>query len=323
MWHAEAVTTPSATGTGLPYRLVGLAFAVLIAAAGAGLVGQLSHPPGGPARAELTWAADGPVDARLDAAVAKLTTIEGEIESLSADARRALATLATGDAAGLRTILERGQQTVGTIELAASGLRVDLNGLPGEEADAAFRFSNATLVRRGAVFAAFDATTELASRWAEVGTRGVTAAGLTLTLQEHDRLVAAAAERGRAAAWIEALTLLSQAKAQLDFAAELRTELFPGTTRNVLDDWLDLHARHDDTLTALYEALRASGGVVTTGVRTAYRNELLARNVLPNDAQAIVVITAELARNGLNQAVLAIEAARAQLDQAIRGVEAG
>jgi len=315
--------TARAAVTALARRLASLGFAALIAVSGAGLVNQLSHPPGGPSRAELTWAADGPVDARLDAAVAKLTDIDADIQSLASDAKRALGTLATGDAATLRTILEHGQQTVTAIDLAASALRVDLDGLPGEEPDAAFRFNNATLVRRGAVFAALDATTELAARWAEVGIRGVAAAGLSLTLQEHDRLVAAAAERGRAAAYGDGIALLVQAQAQLDYARELRVELFPGTTRNVLDDWLDLHGRHDEMLTALYASLRDSGGVVTIGVRTSYRNELLARNALPNDAAAIVVITAELARNGLNQAVLAIEATRAQLDQAIRGVTAG
>jgi hypothetical protein len=309
------------TGSGNPITWVVLA--LLLSLSGAGLVGQLSHPPGSAARAELTWAADSVIEDRLDAATVKLQAISEDVAALADDAKSAIAVLASGDAKTLQDILKHGQTTVRSIDVAVSTLRVSLDDLATTAPDAAFTYSNATLVRRGAVFAALDATRDLADRWTEVGTRGLSAADLSLTLQEHNQLVAQAADRGRAAAYGDALTLLEQATNQLDYARELRAELFPDTARTVLDDWLDLHAYHDDTLAKLYALLQASDGEVTGPIRTAYGNELQAREALPNDAEAIVVIIAELARQGLNQAVLAIDAARVQLDRAIGGVPAG
>jgi hypothetical protein len=314
------MTSAPAFATTLPGRFAAIGFAFILAMGGAGLVATLSHPPGSAARAELTWAADAPVNARLDLAVQHLTEISGDVDRLASDAKNALATIAVGDATQLQAILDDGKTTIGTIGVAVTAVRLDLGSLPGGEPDAALRFSNATLVRRGAVFAALDATDDLATRWNAISQEVLSAAAITLTIREHDRLVAAAADQGRAAAYDQAIALLGEAESQIAYARELRSELFTSSDRNVLDDWMDLHQAHDDTLVALYRSLIASKGIVNGAVQTAYRIEKLARDALPNDAQAIVVIVADLAKNGLDQAVVAIDAARGQLDQAIQGV---
>jgi len=64
------------------------------------------------------------------------------------------------------------------------------------------------------------------------------------------------------------------------------------------------------------ERLIKSGGRNTLTVQADYRDEKIAREQLPNGG-AITVIVAEIARGGLNQAVLAIDDARRRIDAAL------
>jgi hypothetical protein len=52
-------------------------------------------------------------------------------------------------------------------------------------------------------------------------------------------------------------------------------------------------------------------------VRKAFAAEQAARRQLPSDTRALVVIMSDLARGGLNQAVIAIEEARGALAAAL------
>ena len=52
-----------------------------------GLAGLAWHPPGSPSRAELTYAGDAELGARLDIARADLEVIAGDVEALAAEAR--------------------------------------------------------------------------------------------------------------------------------------------------------------------------------------------------------------------------------------------
>ena len=61
---------------------------------------------------------------------------------------------------------------------------------------------------------------------------------------------------------------------------------------------------------------------MTKEVRDAFAAEQAAKERLPPDTRGLVVIMAEIARGGLNQAVIAIEEAKGRLREALDQLEA-
>jgi len=294
-----------------------LALSAVLALGGAGLVGELTHPPGGVNREELTYPGDTLLKARLDDASTRLRRIASDLDQLSTDAKSALQDLASTDAAALQTALEHGSSIAVILTGATTDLRDSLAGLPGDEPDAVIRFSNATLVRRAAILAALDAAGGLADQWEHVTGRSVDAGRLTALLRDHDKTVAAAINRGIAGKFADAVTVLANAKATLGEITILKSSFSSGSEVTVLDAWLTSHTRYDAALNALYAALAKSGGRTNLAVQAAYREEGIARALLPSDNRSLIVIVAEFARGGLNQAVLAIEDASGRIDAAL------
>jgi hypothetical protein len=291
-------------------------FAVL-AAGGAGLLGQAWHVPGSLARAELTYRGDAALDAQLDAAALKLTAISRDVESLAEEAKTALAEVASADPTRLREALQRGGASASSIDTAARALRASLATLPGDGPTAAMDFSNAALVRRSAILAAVEAATSLAAHWRQVEARSAEAADLTALIARHDQTVLDAAAQGRERAYREASAILDEALLVVADVQTLRVRLIAGDDGTVLDEWIQRNAAYDAALRALYAALDASGGKVTLVVQAAYRAEKLARAQLPPDRRTIIVIVAEVTRGGLTEAVVAIEDAHGRIDDAL------
>ncbi len=294
-----------------------LALSAALALGAAGLVGELTHPPGGASREELTYPGDTLLKVRLDDASNRLHEIASNIDALSTDAKSALEDLSSADPTALQKALEHGSGTAVILTNATKDLRDSLAGLPGDEPDAVMRFSNVTLVRRAAILAALDAADGLATQWEQVTGRSVDAARLTGLLQHHDRTVAAAINRGLAAKFADAVTVLSTAKATLAEITTLKAAFSSGSGVTVLDVWLASHTRYDNALLALYGALAKSGGKSNLAVQAAYRQEGIARGLLPADNRSLIAIVAEFARGGLNQAVLAIEDASGRINAAL------
>jgi len=302
---------------GVTGAIAWLALSAVLALGGAGLVGELTHPPGGVNREELTYPGDTLLKARLDDASTRLRRIASDLDQLSTDAKSALQDLASTDAAALQTALEHGSSIAVILTGATTDLRDSLAGLPGDEPDAVIRFSNATLVRRAAILAALDAAGGLADQWEHVTGRSVDAGRLTALLRDHDKTVAAAINRGIAGKFADAVTVLANAKATLGEITILKSSFSSGSEVTVLDAWLTSHTRYDAALNALYAALAKSGGRTNLAVQAAYREEGIARALLPSDNRSLIVIVAEFARGGLNQAVLAIEDASGRIDAAL------
>ena len=292
-------------------------FAVL-AAGGAGLLGQAWHAPGSPVRAELTYAGDAALDARLDVGTQQLTEIAAEVEKLAAEARIALEQVASSDPTQLREALQRGGQAAGTIEASTAALRDSLAGLPGDGEAAVLEFSNDMLVRRSAMLTAIDAASSLAGHWRQVAAHATEVANLTALFSRHDTTVLEAAARGRRSKWAEAVAILDEALLTVADVQSLRVRLIAGSDGTVLDEWIQRNADHDAALRALYAALDASGGIVTTPeVQARMRDQEKAFARLPPDRRTIVVIVAEVTRNGLTQAVVAIDDAHGRIDEAL------
>lgn len=302
----------------------GLAWAfllALLAISGAGLVDGAWHAPGGPARAELTWAGDSVIDARLDLATIELQRISDDVEELATEAKTALVEVASADPARLNAALQRGNEIAGALDSEAHDLRDALIGLPGDGPNAAIEFNNDTLVRRAAILAAIDAAVSLAASWSQVAARAADAAQLTALIAQHDTTVLQAAAKGVAEQYKDAIPILDQALLTVADIKTLRTRLIADTGPTVLDEWIERDAGYDSALRKLYAALVTSKGKLTLAVTAARREEQAAFALLPPDRRTIVVIVAEVARGGLTQAVLAIEEASSRIDDAL--AEAG
>lgn len=296
----------------------GVLLAVL-AASGAGLAELAAHPPGSPARAELTYAGDAALRGRLDAARAGLEQIAGDVQELSAEAKRALEDVASADPGRLQATLERGDAIAAAIERQSTALGETLADLPGDEPDAVMRYSNDLLVRRAATLIAVAASAELVGSWQSVAARAKETARLTQLIDDHDTTVLAAAEQGRNGEFKDAVATIDEALASIVAIAELRVRLVaPG--QSVLDEWIERTRTYDLALQKLYAALVRSKGQVTVAVQSARREERAAFEQLPPDRRTILVIISEVTRNGLTQAVLAIEDASGRLDQALADV---
>ena len=305
-------------------RAIGwLAVAAVLALGGAGIVSQASHPPGDVRREELTYTADVALKVRLDALAAKLEDVGSLVDGLSGDAKASLVAVTSGDGTALQEALDRGTGRARSAETTVDAIRTSLAGLPGEGPAAAATYANATLVRRADLLAAVDAVGSLGDLWDSVTGKAAQAASLTLAIRDHDTIVANAASLGVQAKYSAALDELSKASAALAEIAQLRAEIVTTTDPTVLDDWIARHDTYDRALATLYQALQASGGQRNPVVDEAYRQENIARGNLPADNRQIVVIIAEVAQAGLNDAVVAIEDARGRIDEAVAAVQPG
>ena len=291
--------------------------AVALSLGGAGIVGQLSHPPGDSRRAELTWTADQQLGSALDELSAPLTDLGGRVDGLAGDAKDALVAVSAGDGERLRDALERGAQAAAAIDATAAQLRARLVALPGIAPGDVTVYSNDVLVRRGLLSVAVDAVGGLSGEWSRVTARATDAASLTLAIRNHDSTLATAAAAGVKAQWAQAIDRCNQALGILDEIAKMRADFVQAAQGTVLDAWIAVHLRYDQALLALYQALEASGGVRNATVDAAYREQTLALAQLPADNREIIVIVAEVAAGGLNQAVVGIEDARGEIDAAI------
>lgn len=292
----------------------------LLAASGAGLVGETFHPPGSPARAELTWNGDAAVDPRLEAAAEQLTAIASACGELAQAAKTALGEVSSVDPARLRAALDAGSLVAARIDEQAKALRTSLVGLPGDGPGAEIEYSNATLVRRAAILAAVDAASGVAGAWQSVTGRALDASEVTSLITTHDQTVLAAAQQGVAGKFAAALPILDDALQVTEQIHDLRVRLIASTEDTVLDEWIQRNSAYDKALQNLYAALvRSNGDPTTLDVQVARREEQIAYKALPPDRRTIVVIVSEVARGGLTQAVLAIEDAHARIDDALRG----
>jgi hypothetical protein len=313
-------SAPARTLEPLGPVLRGLAWAILLAVlaiSGAGLVDGTWHAPGGPARAELTWAGDAEIDSRLDVATTELQRISDDVDQLSTFAKAALQEVASTDPTRLQASLDQGGEVAAAIDSEAHDLREALSGLPGDGPNAAIEFSNGTLVRRAAILAAIDSAASLAASWQQVTGRAADAAQLTSLIAKHDTTVLQAAAKGVDHKYKDALPILDDALLIVADIKALRVRLIAGTEPTVLDEWIERDAAYDTALKALYAALVASKGKQTLVVLAARREERAAFALLPPDRRTIIVIVAEVARGGLTQAVLAIEDANGHIDDAL------
>jgi len=290
-----------------------LALAGVIALGAAGIVAAIDHLPDGPGRPELTWTADRAVAPELDAAAADLSGLVDAVDVLGGDGRQALAALVGGDTPTLDAAIAAGTAQLDVIDAAAEQLRSRLAALslagPGRGA-----FHSAeTLARHDALEGALAAVAPLRSAWERLAVGVLPATELTGHLLEHDRIAGQAIRLGGAGSYRSAIARIDRADQELVAATKVRDVLAASVDVGTLDEWIARNRAYDAAVRGLWDALRRSGGRVTDTVRSAATAESRARRQLPADAQALVVILGDVARGGLNQAVITIEEARGTL----------
>jgi hypothetical protein len=295
------------------FGLAWLMVAAGIALGGAGIVAGADHLPGSGGRPELTAAADSAIAPALVAADATVAALEADVGSLSAAGRDALAAIVSADAAAVGASVAAGQPLLDSIEAGARTLRAQLEVMPLGAADAAVRYSPDAIAHYDRLLATLPAADGLREAWGTLAAGSVPALELVARLTAHDARAGEAALAGSQGRYADALARLDAADAELAAARRIRDDLARNVDVGTLDAWIARNAAIDAALRHLYTLLEASRGLVTPDVHASLADVEIARAQLPPDTRALVVILADIARGGLNQAVITIEQARGRL----------
>ncbi|MGH2512769.1 MAG: hypothetical protein ACRDGQ_08795 [Candidatus Limnocylindrales bacterium] len=304
-------------------RVGWLVAALILSLGSAGIVGGMSQSPAGGGRPELTWAADQAVEPGLSAALTKLSLLSGEVDRLGGLGRDAIADLVNRDTTHLDATITSGTALAATIARDTAAIRVQLTVLPiiatGDET-----LIGADLRRRyDAITVALSTTAGLQSSWVALTTGSAGATALTTDLADHDSAAAQAVKLGSTGQYGKALSTMAGAQASLASAARRRDALANTVDVTILSEWIDRNQAFDTAATTLYNLLQASPRKVTPAIRTAFAALTQAKANLPPDTKGLVVILDDLARGGLNQAVIAIEDAKGALADAVALIAAG
>jgi hypothetical protein len=258
----------------------------------------------------------------LEAASADLLSLADAVGVLGDEGRAALAALVARDADAVAVAIAAGSSQLDAIDAARARLEAAVAAIPLDAPDREMRYSAATIARYDALAGAAAAVEPLRSAWERLTAGVVPALALTGHLLAHDEVAGEAIQLGGAGEYAAAIERLRAATAELDAARAIRDELAATVDVATLDDWIDRTEAYDVAVAALWDALRRSRGRVTDEVRDAAARERAALAGLPPDARALVVILGDVARGGLNQAVIEIEDARGVLLDAVDRVGA-
>jgi hypothetical protein len=294
-----------------------LGVVALISLGAAGIVTGMAHQPGTASRAELTYAGDRAIEPGLATIAADLPALSADLRQLSDLGRGALSALVSNDVETLGERVADGEELALAIQLQANDLRGRLEALPGLGRDAELTVSPDVRRKHALVTTALESTEGIAPAWTRLASSAFSATSVSVLLTDHDATTAAAAADGRGGRYAEALAKLDESDDLIARARSLRDELAATVDVSTLTTWLDLNADYDEALRALYQSILDSNGRVTDEVRAAFAAEAEAKERLPEDTRAFVIILLDVARGGLNGAVIAIEEARGQLDGAI------
>ena len=307
----------SVTAAAVLARAGWLACAALLALGSAGIVAGMQHQPGSPARAELTYAADNRIAPGLAASADDLRALAADVESLGTLGTRALAAITGGDIPAMQKSITDGRTAIGAIDTKTDALRVRLAALPGVGPGAEGRLGGLSLLRYQTLTDALTATHGLGDQWDTLTKGALAAIQVETALLDHDTSTAAAAAQGKAAHYQEALDQLKVSDTRLTYARVQRDAMSATVDVTVLTTWIDRNAAYDAALGKVYALLVASKGKVTKAVTDAIAVQKAALAALPGDPRGLVLIMAEIARGGLNRAVISIEEAKGRLSDAV------
>ncbi len=284
-----------------------LVLAALLALGSAGVAAALNHTPGTASRLELTYAADTAAKPAIDGAAAQLAGLANAVDQLGVAGRDALTSLVNGDTPALQAALDAGKARLDSVNATSDALAGALAAVPYVTGHSELYLSTGLAARYDRLVKARTLVSGLADNWTVFSEQALDASAVPALLIGHDTNTAKAAREGSASHYAQALKLLDAADASMAQASALRDRLAKKADVTTLTAWLNANAAYDAALRNLYATLRDAKGHVTSAVRKAFAAEQVARQGLPKDTSGIVVIMNDIARGGLNQAVIAID----------------
>lgn len=294
--------------------------ALTIAIGGAGIVAATSHVPGTAAREELTWGADQAIRPGLSRALADLVELQDLVAGVGRAGRGALGGLVSRDPVAIARSLSDGSALAEQVDARSAALSAYLATLPGVRKDGTPRVSTGLGDAYRRITEALGATEGLRRQWAILTAGAASAQRLVTDLSRHDSYIVSAVKYGTAGRYDRALVRVGQATLMLDRVEALRDVLANTTDVSTLDQWTARNRALDRALRDLYAALQVADGKATPLVRQRLAEVEVARANLPPDTRGLVVIMADIARGGLNQAVIAIEDANSRLTAALDAI---
>ena len=305
----------------LLFVVVWILVMAMVALGSAGLVTSLDHQPGSPARPELTWPGDSAVGPRLAAAHTELEAIGVQLDRLGTLARGSLAAAVANKTDALDQAVADGSVLVNQIDQASDAVTAGLLDMPSLGPNPDLRLSRSSQEMLGELIDALDSTRTLSADWAALTKGTVDAGRLTGLLDQHDKLIVAAIDSAIDRKFKTAIARIDRASARLADAVKIRDSLRTRTDVATLTEWLRRSRNYDTALRRLYVISARSPVKITQQMRNALAAEKRARDALPKDTAALVIIVSEVARGGLNQAVIAIEKARNDLDDGLAALD--
>ena len=299
------------------FRAGWVACAVLLALGSAGIVTGMQHFPTTGARAELTYGADTRIAPGLAGSADDLRALTTDVDGLGTLGTHALAAITGGDIPSMQKTIADGKVVIKTIDAKTAALRNRLATLPGVGPGAEGRLGGLSLLRYETLTGALDATGGLGDKWDTLTAGALAAIQLETSLLDHDASTAAAAAFGKAGKYASAISQLTTSDDELALAGSQRDAMSASVDVTVLNGWIDRNAAYDAALRKVYTLLIASKGKVTKPVQDAYDALKVALTNLPGDTRGLVIIMADLARGGLNEAVIKIEEAKGRLSDAV------
>jgi len=300
-----------------------LALAIVFSFGAAGLINAANPPPVAGSRPELTIVADQALEPELKAAAGDLSALSDDVDGLGAIGRTALTSLVDRDTERLRTATADGKTQLALIAEATDALRARLAAIPGIGPDDRTRIGTSLRIRYDDLVGALTATDGLSASWSSLTQGSIAAIELTDSLARHDTEAATAGTLGRKGQYRKALARLDLADQALDTSRQLRDKLATTTDVSILSRWIDLNAAYDAALRKTWSLLDKSKGRVTKPIEAAFVELRAATAALPGDSRALIVIMADVARGGINQAVIEIEQARGRLSAAAEALGGG
>jgi hypothetical protein len=307
----------SANARAIVFRAGWISCAILLALGSAGIVTGMQHQPGTDARAELTYGADIRIAPGLAGSADDLRALTADVDSLGNLGTQALSAITGGDIPAMQKSIASGRTIIATIDGKTAALRARLGTLPGVGPGAEGRLGGVSLLRYQTLTGALDATGGLGDKWDTLTAGALAAIQLETSLLDHDTSTAAAAALGKAAKYADAIRQLATSDAELVLARTQRDAMSATVDVGVLTTWIDRNATYDTALRKVYTLLVVSKGKVTKPVQDAYDALKVATAGLPGDTRGLVIIMADIARGGLNEAVISIEEAKGRLSDAV------
>ncbi len=300
-----------------------LALAVVFSFGAAGLINAANPPPVAGSRPELTIVADLALGPELKAAAGDLSALSDDVDGLGAIGRTALTSLVDRNTDALRKATADGKTQLALIAEATDALRARLGAIPGIGPDDRTRIGTSLRIRYDDLVGALTATDGLSASWSALTQGSIAATELTDSLARHDTEAAAAGTLGRKGQYRKALARLDLADQALDTSRQLRDKLATTTDVSILSRWIDLNAAYDAALRKTWTLLDKSKGRVTKPIEAAFVELRAATAALPGDTRPLIVIMSDVARGGINQAVIEIEQARGRLSAAAESLGGG